>query len=165
MISEPGTIIQLDSASALVSVSPASSCSGCSQKSGCGTSLMARWLNPVDQIRVPLDPQLVSQLEIGDVVELSVEEGAFVRSALLVFVVPLLALVLFAWIGQQFGSDLIALIAAGCGLALSVVLVRWVQQKFRYSLMGTPVLRPMLKNVKGAAPSELESAARVKFQG
>lgn len=141
MIRETAEIDQIGADRVRVRINPAQGCAGCVQKSGCGTGLMQAWLNPVQHMWVPVGSGTLSQLAVGDRVELCVQESSFVRSAMLVFMLPIVGMVLGAWAGQGFGQDATAVLFAIIGMLASALLVRLVQKNYAHLLVGTPELQ------------------------
>ncbi|HEY7771894.1 MAG TPA: SoxR reducing system RseC family protein [Marinagarivorans sp.] len=95
-ITERATVLSVDTeAGALwVAAEKASACASCKAKSGCGTSVLARL--GADQVAVrALLSEGSRELSFaqGDEVDLAIDRNAFVKVALVMYLVPLLGLI------------------------------------------------------------------------
>ena len=155
MITEMAEVLRIEGNKILVRINPAQGCAGCAQKSGCGTGMLQSWLNPVQRMWVPIESDLQERVEAGQWVELCVEEGGFVRSSVLVFLLPMLGLVLGAWVGQNLGQDATAVLGGIAGLLGSAGLVRLVRQRHAELLVGVPGVQlckePTIQEPSGGA--------------
>lgn len=94
-------------------------CGKCSQQSGCSSSVLARLLSP-RLIEMSLPTNL--KLQAGDSVILGVTESAFLTGTLLVYGLPILALIVAAVVGQWIASllgwptELWSILFGLCGL-------------------------------------------------
>ena len=125
MINETGTVIKLKTVDiALVLCQKNSACAHCSAEGVCnpGDTGQARTVEAFNQ----------AGAQVGDQVRLSVTTRSFLRSSFLLYIVPLIALVIGAIVGQEIaplfenGLDANALSAImGTGLmALSFLVIR-----------------------------------------
>lgn len=126
MIREPGQIIELDGHRVLVAINPTKGCSACSQKTGCGTGLLERWLNPAKQLWINTDSDTLASLKPGDMIELGVEEGAFVRNTLVLYMIPLLIFLLATGIAHWLWGETASVFAGLSGLLAGGFLVRYL---------------------------------------
>ena len=87
MIEEPGVVVRVDAGGVWVATQRKTTCGSCSAKAACGqgllNSLSADKKSKLIQLRSDL------QLRVGDHVTLAVSEDSLVRSAFLVYMVPL----------------------------------------------------------------------------
>ena len=125
MINETGTVIKLKTADiAIVLCQKNSACAHCSAEGVCnpGDTGQARSVEAYNSVGA----------QVGDQVRLSVSTRSFLRSSFLLYIVPLIALIIGAFIGQEIapsfenGLDANALSAImGTGLmALSFLVIR-----------------------------------------
>lgn len=138
MITESATIIEIEPDRVRVEVRSSSGCSSCSAKAGCGNGILDRWLNPTRILWVASDRQFSTSAELGDNIHIGVEEGAFVKNALLLYMLPILAFLLGAGLGHQFQGDLAAVLGGVFGLLVGASLVRYLVRHSSYASEFTP---------------------------
>lgn len=125
MINETGTVIQLKAADiAMVLCQKNSACAHCSAEGVCnpGDTGQARTVEAYNSVGA----------QVGDQVRLSVSTRSFLRSSFLLYIVPLIALIIGAIIGQEIapllenGLDANALsaIMGTVLMALSFLIIR-----------------------------------------
>lgn len=127
-----GIVTRIEGVCAMVEVVPVSSgCGRCHEAGGCGGDLLAQSLRP-PKLNVYRVPNRVGA-KVGDCVVVSVPEGAVLRAALLAYLIPALFLIVGAALGTAFAEDdRLALIGAGLGLMLGLLVLRLAQ----WRLMG-----------------------------
>jgi len=97
-------------------------------------------------------------LRVGDPVVIGIPEGVLLRSALAVYLLPLMGLILFALAAQWLGFGEPLVIAGGfSGFALVWLLVRRASRR----VMNDPALQPVVLRVLSAASGV--QADRVAF--
>ncbi|MEZ9522835.1 SoxR reducing system RseC family protein [Enterovibrio norvegicus] len=130
------------------------SCGSCASKSSCGTGVVSNALpGKVLDIRVPSSEPVPA----GTLVEIGLEEQTVLKSAMLVYVLPLMFAIGGAFVGQ-FLSDLLesgegiiilsSLLAGGLGMGLA----RRFSRKLEQDTGSTPsLIRVIGASVAGAA--------------
>jgi sigma-E factor negative regulatory protein RseC len=124
-----------------------SACSGCHTSDGCGTADLTKlWGSKPMRVRVVTD----ASLRPGDEVWVGMAEGALVRGALLVYLLPLVLLFAGALLGQaafaSAGEELVVLCGV-LGLVLGLLAVRILSQRWQNDVRYQPVvLRPLATN-------------------
>ena len=112
--------IDPDGLSLWVAADKASACGSCKAKSGCGTSVLAKLGANQVAVRALLSPELARQSFIeGQDVDLAVDRGAFVKVALVMYLIPLAGLilaVLLAPVLNVAAGDAFVAVAAIVGL-------------------------------------------------
>jgi sigma-E factor negative regulatory protein RseC len=105
MIEETAHVVETEGEYAWVETQRRSSCGSCSAK-GCGTGALSKVLGRRSQrlrVRNPIDARP------GDAVVLGIDEQALLRGSLAVYIVPLLAMLAGALLGEvlapQWGSE------------------------------------------------------------
>ena len=159
MIEQDVIVIAVEEKRLLVEAERRSSCQSCAVKSGCGTSVLAKWFDRkhlrfyVDQ---PVDSASVNPV-VGDHVLVGLQESALTQGALTVYLLPLLAMIAAAllvdsWLSTSFyWRDLIIAASAFSGLVLALLAGRiylhlaHCQQRFNPVLLTASV---------GKSPSE-----------
>lgn len=94
MISEQGIIEKITKNIAVVRVKKSSACKHCSEKDSCSISER----DMVVEVKNTLNAKE------GDHIELSVPEGAFLKLSLLVYILPIIALMAGAFLGDYLSS-------------------------------------------------------------
>ena len=130
MIEEQAVVLTCSGEYASVEAYRRTACNNCSAESSCGTSLLAKSFgNRPTQIkalnRIGAQP--------GEQVIIGLEENALVRSAFMLYAVPLMAFILAALVGQiaadRFhtpGMELISLFLGLLGLSAGLI---WVKHR------------------------------------
>lgn len=139
MIEESGTVVALDGDDVWVQTIRQSTCGSCSARKGCGQGALARMTDGrANQVRV----RNACGADIGDQVVLGIEESQLLRASLLVYALPLLALLAGALVGGGLwpGQDLAAIAGGGIGLAAGFLLVKTVSSRQEKADHLRPVL-------------------------
>ena len=128
MIEERAIILALETqansqaSTAILEVVRKTACGLCGQTRGCGNSIWGKLLNHKS---VNFTAQNSIDAKVGDGVIVGIDESALVKSALLLYIVPLLSMFFFAVLASKFsGSDVASLLAAGVGLVLGFLWVK-----------------------------------------
>jgi sigma-E factor negative regulatory protein RseC len=123
MIEEQVVITSINQEGAWVEGIQQSTCGSCSAKAGCGQHAMSQLGRKVT-LWLPLaDLAAITRLSVGDQIVVGLPEGAILRSTVVLYGVPLMALVLGAIIGHavwgEIGSILISVLAMLAGFKLA----------------------------------------------
>jgi len=151
MLVEQGTIVEIGDSELLVQVINQSTCGSCAAQNGCGQGVLAKYLSGSQFVRVTLKHRPTSDFQIGEQVELGIEEAAMLRAAFLAYLVPLLLLVAGASIGNQF-SEPFAIMLGLAGLIIGGIYVRKQSHKRADDPKFSPVVvddRAIVKIVPG----------------
>lgn len=122
MMKEWTTVVSWQQGVALLRCEPKAGCGSCKAKSGCGARLLnelAPESNPHLKIRIdqPLEP--------GQRVEIGIAESSLLRSAMLVYIVPLVGIMLGGGLLQWYqGNDTAAVFGAILGGSAAFLVVR-----------------------------------------
>jgi sigma-E factor negative regulatory protein RseC len=102
MIEESATVVDIDSHGVWVETIKRSACESCSASNGCGQKLLvSRSSNKRFLVNVS-NPKNIT-VEKKDTVLIGIEEGAFLKATLLVYLLPLVFLITGAVISQLAG--------------------------------------------------------------
>lgn len=146
MIEERGKVVAIEPGGRIrVAVNRQSSCGSCSARAACGQGLL-QTLRPGRSHEVSAVSRL--PVRVGDTVVLGVVESLLVRGAVLVYLLPLLALLTGALLAEWLGlpeTGSIAFGAAGFGLA-----VLWLYF-FNRKLAGSEELLPEVLRIEAHA--------------
>ncbi|MBC6906926.1 transcriptional regulator [Saccharophagus sp. K07] len=144
MLIEKGQVTRLMPAdgSVWVSTIQASACDACRASAGCGQRLMSRLIGRSTDIRARLDESSLN-LEIGDQVEIGIEEGAVVAASLLAYGLPLLSFVVSIWLCESMAlAPILAVVVCLIGLSLGLSTSRFVlRTRFTADFFEPVVLR------------------------
>lgn len=147
MIEENGKVISKQGKQVWVSTLRKTACGSCEAKNACGQSALSKLLSPEANHVLAIDPIGV---EIGDHVVIGIPEDIVLKSSLLMYLLPLLALIVGAVMANflPFSSvnpDLLAGIGGIVGFLLGLALVKWHGSKNRNNESYQPtVLREQI---------------------
>lgn len=141
MIEETARVIDVRDSKVLLETERKSTCQSCSVKAGCGTSTLAKVVGRRSSQFV-VDNTL--GVQVGDQVIVAVEESALVQGSLLMYLMPLLFMFALGIIGEYlFASELLTVLTSLLGLALGMLVVRYVllQSRLKSSIQPHLVRR------------------------
>ena len=144
MIEEQGRVVALEDDRLWVETLRRSACDSCSANKGCGHAVMDR--NQAGaRARIKVIAHHAVQASVGDQVVVGIPEGALLRGAMMVYLVPLLCLFAGALLGSlvQLQSFDLSLFGGLAGLLVGFLANRW------YSVTNArnPALQPQLLRV------------------
>ena len=151
MITETGKVVAVDGDRAWVQTIRASACESCSARHGCGQRVLASASGGrANQVLV------VNRLgaQVGDSVDLAIEESALLQASLLVYAVPLSLMVAGAIAGHQWsgGQDLAAILGAITGMVTGFFVARRLQRRSG-DQYEPRMVRILSASVPGASPN------------
>lgn len=124
MIEEPGRVVALDEGAVWVQTLRKSTCSSCSANAGCGQGLLDKLAITSQRGNVRALTDL--QLAVGDEVVIGVREELVLRSAVQVYLLPLLALLGGGFVAQSLRlSEPLSIFLGLSALLVAGLLVRW----------------------------------------
>ena len=149
MIEERARVVAIENKSVWVEAQRESSCSRCAANKGCGNAVLQKVMgNKRNILSVPND----MPVNIGDEVIIGIDENALVTSSLAVYAVPLLAILLFAALGETFASevmsitqlainkDIMSIVGAIVGMLVSIAGLRWYGSLSRNKSKYQPIM-------------------------
>ena len=142
MIRTRAVVIRLEGRDALVESAQGGGCGNCDSENGCGSGKLAQFFcSEPRRFRVRND----ANAQVGTLVEVTLADGVLLRSALLMYILPLVLLVLGAVLGMQWAhdaasSDAYAAIGGLIGLVSSLGLVKILSLRRRFSSVAQPVI-------------------------
>jgi sigma-E factor negative regulatory protein RseC len=141
MIIETGRIVAVETDGLWVETIQRSTCGTCAAEKGCGQSLMARLTGHTSYLRVLLQGRDPEGYHLGDEVQIGVPEDVVVTGSLLVYLLPLLAMILFSGAAHHLlGYEGLTILMALIGLLAGAMLVRWRAHVTRNDSRLQPVL-------------------------
>lgn len=140
MIEERAVVVEASAGHVWVETQRRSACGACSAGEGCGAATLAKvWSGRRTRIRV------LSELSLqpGDEVIVGLAEGALLRGAIWVYLLPLALLLAGALLGQAVfasaGEEPVVLLGA-LGLGLGFLILRLRSQRFQNDARLQPVV-------------------------
>ncbi len=152
MIEERAEVIEIKGDKLLLQAQVQSACGGCAVNKGCGTSVLSKVVG-----RKFTQFQAVNSVnaKIGDTVVVGIAEDVMVKGSLMIYIVPLLAMLVFAVLADYAFAEQIgardALIAAFsiAGLATGALVSRWYFGRQTSGHLYSPVvLRKIIEHGK-----------------
>lgn len=134
MIEENGVVVDLKGEWAVVEPASSGGCSSCSASGGCGTASLARFFGQRKQQHYAHNP---INAKPGDQVVMGLEEKALLTSSLMMYLVPLLAMIMGAiffsqWFAESLqGQDAAALVGSVVGLTSGLGLAKFLSLRMR----------------------------------
>lgn len=161
MIEERGRVVALEESDIWVETVQRSGCHGCAAKSGCGTGLLGDFWTKASQVRVSVAPKSLARISLHDTVVIGVAENTLASSALLVYLLPLVMLVLGALAGDALmGAAITETVAEQqmgewgsiAGAALGLVLGGGLIRLYSYYNRNNPAMAPQFLRVEQDKP-------------
>ncbi|MGB5520442.1 MAG: SoxR reducing system RseC family protein [Gammaproteobacteria bacterium] len=150
MIEERALVIAVENDQVLLEAQTRAVCNTCAARQGCGTSVLSKWVGR----RFTRFHALNSiNASVGDEVVVGLAEDAMLKGSVLVYLLPLLAMIVFALLADSLMSaeavsrDLLVLMVAIAGFVLMLALSRWMLASSRSKRSLTPVI--LRKNIAG----------------
>lgn len=139
MIEEPGIVLAVDTDGVWVATQRKTTCGSCSAKAACGQGI----LNSLSADKQPHTIKVRSDLQLreGDQVTLGISENALVRSAFLVYMLPLLAMLASAIaVSTLEVSEPWVILAGVLGFVGGVTIVRFLSARYLDETTMQPVV-------------------------
>ena len=142
MMIEHAVVIDYQAGIATVKCQSQSACGSCSAKNACGTSALAKLTGEKGEHVFSLET--ITPLTVGQRVEIGLPERSLLLSALLLYTLPLMTILISALIGEYlFEHELTSAFFILLMTALSFVFIR----SYAAKLHKKPVYRPILLRV------------------
>ena len=131
MLKQKAEVIAVQTDAILVQSQIKTSCSSCAAKSSCATGTVAASMAPLySQLTVPLSkPFSADCVAVGDEVVIAVTEQLVVRTALYVYLLPVICFIASISVAQLLLPDASELLLAGVGFVASYLSLRWAKRR------------------------------------
>ncbi|GAB3385031.1 SoxR reducing system RseC family protein [Azotobacter armeniacus] len=140
MIEEQGRVVAIERGAVWVEAQSKTSCSGCAASIGCDRGLLLEGLRTGGHRR-RIRALSAMPLQVGDPVVIGIRKDLLLRSALAVYLLPLLGLFIFAISAQWFGfREPLVIFAGFLGFASVWIVVRSVSRR----QINNPALQPVV---------------------
>ena len=142
MLETRAVVIRLEGNEALVESRQGGGCGHCDSENGCGSGKMSQLFGSRPRrFRVRND----AKAQVGTEVQVTLAEGVLLRSALLMYVLPLVLLLCGGALAGQIAKDAASAdgyaVGGGLlGLLLGFVLARWLASRQRGLAVAQPVI-------------------------
>lgn len=142
MIETRAIVIRVEGKEALVESTQGGGCGNCDSENGCGSGKLSQlFCSTPRRFRVRND----ANAQVGTLVQVTLAEGVLLRSALLMYILPLILLLCGALAGTQWASDAASAdawsaIGGLIGLLSGFVLVKAISLRQRLSSVAQPVI-------------------------
>jgi len=150
VIEETARVIAVENGQLLLEAQTRSACNACSAQKGCGTSVLSKWIGR--RFTRFQAPNTVNA-RVGDEVVVGLAEDAMLKGSVLVYLLPLLAMIVFALLADSLipaefaPRDLLVLLSAIAGFSLMLLFSRlWLASGINRIRLTPAVLR---KNIVG----------------
>ncbi len=148
MIEERARVIAVENDKLLLEAQTQSACGGCEARQGCGTSVLSKW---VGRRFTRFQATNTVNARVGDEVVVGLAEEAMLKGSILVYLMPLLAMIVSAVLADSLipfdaaARDVLVLFAAVAGFVLMLV----VSRRFLSSRRNRSQLQPVVirKNI------------------
>ncbi|MDP6969486.1 MAG: SoxR reducing system RseC family protein [Gammaproteobacteria bacterium] len=123
-VEQPATVVALQGATVTLSTIRLNTCQQCAMKVGCGQRMLLQAAG-CERSQIELSPPANLPLQVGQEVRVAIPQSTFIRASLWVFMVPLLGMLLGAFIAQNwFYSEPAIALSGVVGLGVGVLLMR-----------------------------------------
>jgi len=134
IIEETARVVAIDGEQAWVVTQRRSACESCSANKGCGAGIMARGLMP-GRATMQIKAANLAGAVVGEDVVLGVDDRILLRSALLMYLLPLLALMTGAFLGEQLNAVFLLVrneyLSVLGGLSAMIAMLWWLHRHAR----------------------------------
>jgi sigma-E factor negative regulatory protein RseC len=144
-IKEEGIVERISQGKAAVRIQKGAQCKSCSSRDGCGVSTGG-------ELQIDLENELGAK--VGDSVEISLPTRSLMKLSLLVYFLPVLALILGAYLGRLVGTEVFksdsAVPSVVCGaiaMGATFLSLRWVDRRIQVSSGYRPRMTRILFSV------------------
>jgi sigma-E factor negative regulatory protein RseC len=153
-ITEEGVVERISQRKAVVRIQSGGRCQSCSSREACGVS-------GGREMHIDLENELGAA--VGDRVEVSLPTRSLMKLAFLVYFLPVLALILGAYLGKlignemlHIGSDIVPIISGGVAMALAFLGLRLLDRRLHAASDFRPRMTRILLSVStsGAGDSK-----------
>jgi sigma-E factor negative regulatory protein RseC len=141
MIETRAIVIRVEGKEALVESTQGGGCGHCDSENGCGSGKLSQlFCTEPRRFRVLNE----SNAQVGAMVQVTLEEGVLLRSALLMYMLPLVFLLCGAVAGAHWaedaGSEVYSAVGGFTGLVLGFAMAKVMALRWSLASVATPVI-------------------------
>lgn len=153
MLRETGIVTKVEGDFAWVNTRSKLACSSCKVESSCGTSLLEKYLS--DKVFISKINNELSA-KVGDQVVISIAESAVTKASFFVYSIPLLGLIIGAFLADWFwGVELYTIMGSLTGFLCALFVIQSYNQKITDDEHYQP--RMVSKKSTGFSSSEFDA--------
>jgi sigma-E factor negative regulatory protein RseC len=148
MIEETARVVAVENGQLLLEAQTRTACNACAAKQGCGTSVLSKWVGrKFTRFQAPN----TVNAQVGDEVVVGLAEEAMLKGSVLVYLLPLLAMIGFALLADSLiatgmaSRDLMVMAAAVAGFAVTLIFARRLLSSGSFRRKLSPVV--LRKNI------------------
>lgn len=140
MIEETVRVTRIEDSSIWIEAGRRSACASCSSRQSCSSGALTEAFSGKNVEMPVLNPGGLLPL-VGQQVVIGLEEGSLIKASLMLYLLPLIALIVFAVVAQGMGfSEGYQIIAGGGGLIAGFMVARWFGRHHDSERCYSPVL-------------------------
>ena len=152
MIEEQAQVIEIKGDQLVLQAQTQSACGSCAASKGCGTSVLAK---VVGRKFTHFQAENNIDAQVGDTVIVGIAEDALLKGSVMMYIVPILAMLTFALLGDYLFAvsspdrDAKIAVSAIVGLVAGSLLSRWYfNRRASVQLFSPVVLRKIIEHGK-----------------
>lgn len=143
MLKESAVVIEYQAGIAKVKCQSQSACGACAAQNACGASALSELTG--EQAEHIFTIETITPLKVGQLVEIGLAERSLILSALLLYIVPLLTILLSTFLAEQlFPHELISAMFIFICTALAFLAIRYYSKKLNQKAAYKPILLRVL---------------------
>ncbi|WP_369310631.1 SoxR-reducing system protein RseC [Providencia rettgeri] len=148
MVKEWATVVRWQNGRALLRYGSSSGCGSCGARKTCGSYALSKiGPNTEHELEIAIEQPLVE----GQKIEVGIPEGSLIRSAMLVYLTPILGLFIFAGLAQSFDIEQFGVAISG---VVGGVIGFFTARKLATYWRDDAAFQPVVLQI-GLPPSEL----------
>ncbi|MDH2394903.1 SoxR-reducing system protein RseC [Providencia rettgeri] len=148
MVKEWATVVRWQNGRALLRYGSSSGCGSCGARKTCGSYALSKiGPNTEHELEIAIEQPLVE----GQKIEVGIPEGSLIRSALLVYLTPILGLFIFASLAQAFDFEQFWIAISGI---IGGIIGFYIARRLASNWRDDEAFQPVVLQI-GLPPSEL----------
>ncbi|MEY0332371.1 SoxR-reducing system protein RseC [Providencia rettgeri] len=148
MVKEWATVVRWQNGRALLRYGSSSGCGSCGARKTCGSYALSKiGPNTEHELEIAIEQPLVE----GQKIEVGIPEGSLIRSALLVYLTPILGLFIFAGLAQAFDFEQFWIAISG---VIGGIIGFYIARRLASNWRDNEAFQPVILQI-GLPPSEL----------
>ncbi|WP_272694947.1 SoxR-reducing system protein RseC [Providencia sp. PROV144] len=148
MVKEWATVVRWQNGRALLRYGSSSGCGSCGARKTCGSYALSKiGPNTEHELEIAIEQPLVE----GQKIEVGIPEGSLIRSALLVYLTPILGLFIFAGLAQVFDFEQFWIAISG---VIGGIIGFYIARRLASNWRDDEAFQPVILQI-GLPPSEL----------
>ncbi|EMI4430372.1 SoxR-reducing system protein RseC [Providencia rettgeri] len=148
MVKERATVVRWQNGRVLLRYGSSSGCGSCGARKTCGSYALSKiGPNTEHELEIAIEQPLVE----GQKIEVGIPEGSLIRSALLVYLTPILGLFIFAGLAQAFDFEQFWIAISGI---IGGIIGFYIARRLASNWRDDEAFQPVVLQI-GLPPSEL----------